>query len=816
MSYLKPHFGISRAFSLAVWAGLALAAAPAVQAGKDFLGANWQSYGGIEIRSTPQLPENETHPSLWFNESELLAFRDRLDDDEAIRVFWDRVRNHRYLTMPFPEPVPDDLLRVKKLEKENARKVHQYYGDMTQIPLYCGFMAWMTDDPELREWYLSRAKAALLRAFDGPIYDLDPTKSGIDKSVDEIYRGIWSQSICAAYDFVQPFLTEEEDARIRGRLIKEAKITYRDLESWASGPHNHLSKPAWGLATLALTLSDEPEAAAWYEHAIKTANRNTRYHFSDDGIYREGTMYYLFSWLNFVPYLYHCLNVTGVDNFEAFRPVFEWGVISRNAVGWAMNVEDSFIRPVPTQMVAQAYADDRSFLNPEVPFSEVLQWNFRTTDYEPFREAEEVSGFNYTGASWDYPKELYDLITYDPSIKATPPSVDPTVFMAGGQTFFRSSWTNDPEDQSFLLFHSVPQADNHDHHDTLSFVLYAQNQMMASDSGYTRSGYSDTMRYTYYRRSSAHNTVTFNGIPLGDFRENVPNPSSDRLNTSFFDFEMKAAPFRLYLGESIGVARRSIAFVNNDYFLVLDELQGQQIGDEDLEGVFELYFHGGRSRLGREGDNYIWTYSGDRYGEPAKLLTRQLVPDSVTEVLEGESTYIKGDYAAFPALKVTRVDDEALFAQILFPLGIHDDPPEIEDLSRKDLLAARITTAEFSDVFLKAESGEGGRKAGLSFDGDFAWARAQAGRLSALAGQSVRRVGFEGEDLLRSSVPVTFALKLGVEAELGVDLERPTILRIHLSRPVQGVEFLGRPVPFEMEGDVLILPVEQSGNYRIR
>lgn len=394
-----------------------------LQAGKDFLGANWESYSGFKVETEAVLPDKETHPSLWFDEDGLADFEKSLNDDEVIRDYWDKVKNHPLLTSPFPEVIPENELWVPELASANSKRIHKYYGEMTQIPLYSGFMIWMTEDPVDKQSYIDRAKVALLRAFDGPIYGLDPTGSGVDKSVDEIYRGIWSQSICAAYDFVQPFLTEDEDALIRERLIQEAKYTYENLMSWASGPHNHLSKPAWGLTAFALALSDELEAKDWFSRAMEAANKNTHYHFSSDGIYREGGMYYIFSWLNYVPFLYHYKNVSGVDYFEDFMKTFEWGVIGRNAKGWIMNTEDSFIRPVPTQMVAKAFQDHRSFLAPDVPFSEILQWNFETTDYQPFRDVEEISGYNYTGATWDYPKELYELITYDPSIPASATTV---------------------------------------------------------------------------------------------------------------------------------------------------------------------------------------------------------------------------------------------------------------------------------------------------------------------------------------------------------------------------------------------------------
>ncbi len=786
-----------------------------LNAGKDFMGANWKSYSGFQVSTKAVLPKSETHPSLWFNEEELVAFKGMLNKDATIKEYWKKVKSHPLLSTPFPEVIPEDQIWIPELASDNSKRIHKYYGEMTQIPLYAGFMAWMTDDPAQKKAYINRAKAALMRAFDGPIFDLDPTKSGVDKSVDEIYRGIWSQSICAAYDFVQPFLSPEEDNTIRERLLKEARYTHENLDSWASGPHNHLSKPAWGLAAFALTFTDEPEAKSWFRNAMKAANQNTHYHFSADGIYREGGMYYVFSWLNFVPFLYHYKNVSGVDYFEDFKPSFEWGVIGRNARGWTMNIEDSFLRPVPTQMVAKAFSGHSSFLAPNTPFSEVLQWNFQTTDYQPFRDVEKISGFNYTGASWDYPKELYELITYDPTIKATAPTADPTIFMEGGQTFFRNSWLNNPEEQFYMLFHSVPQADNHDHHDTLSFVLYAKNQMMASDSGYTRSSYGEDIRYSYYRRPQAHNTITFDDIPLGDFVENQPNPSEDRLNTSFFDFEKKTAPFRRYLDTELGSVKRSIAFIQDEYFLVLDEAKGQVYNGSKLEGKFDVYFHGGRSTVEGMDGSYTWSYEKDRYGDASKLLTRQLSPGSEIEILKTESTYIKADYASFPSLRTTKAAHEALFGQILYPLGNDDEAPTIEDHSSDKLLAATIERHGIKDVFLKSHTAKKSEKLNLKIDGDFAWIRIESGNPTQVAGQSSKSVSYDGKPIVTSDQRISFALKLGQKAELGVDIERPTELILHQSERISSISLDGNQIPFEREGDAVKIKLSKSGTYLI-
>ncbi|WP_179957817.1 heparinase II/III domain-containing protein [Exilibacterium tricleocarpae] len=751
------------------------------------------------------MPEREVHPSLWFKESDIDTLKTRFTKDQTARSYWKAVKEHRYLTIPIPPPV--------KLEEGN-QAVHRYYGDMTQLAAYNAFMFLFEENKKQKQYYLDRAKQALLRAYDGPIYQLDPRKSGIDKSVDEIYRGVWSQTLAAAYDFIQPFLSADEDREIRRRLVKEAAYTYKDLDTWAKRPHNHLSKPAWGLASLALVLSDHPDAKNWLTKAHRAANRNTAYHFSADGIYREGAQYYIFSWINYVPYLYHYKNVSDVNLFETFLPSMEWGLIARNGRGWMMNIEDSYIRPVPTQMVTTPYLAYRSRLNPDVPFGEILQWGFENTDFEPFNQVEKKTGFNYTGASWDYPKELYELITYNPDVRSSPPSIDPTIFMAGGQSIFRNQWLDDDKEQMFLLFHGVPHADNHDHHDHLSFIIYAKGQMMASDSGYSRKSYGEDIRYQWYRLAPAHNTLTLNDIPLGDSVENQPPASDSRLNTAFFDFEQKAAPFRLYLDEPIGHAKRAVAFIQDEYFLVIDEAKTL----DGKKGRFAAYFHGGRAKLRRAGKQFFWQYDADEYGPEAQLLTQQFHSNATIEIKKGETTYIKSDYVQTPMLKIEKQASEALLAQILYPLGEGETPPEISDLSTSTYLAATVKSPNGNDIFFKKAGREKLKVEALESDATFAWQRKTVAGTQQFAIQQGTYIDYAGKNYLRTTEPVSLAIEYGETGYTGaVEVERKTRFKLQWpQRPITSITLNGNAIAFSVEKGAIVYSLEESGNLVIR
>ncbi|MEM7561182.1 MAG: hypothetical protein AAF394_18820, partial [Planctomycetota bacterium] len=254
-----------------------------------------RSYTGFELPLDVTMPKEEIHPSLWFDDSEIADLWQKKQSDQHAAAFWKEVSTSEFLLAELP-PVPT--------ADDDKKVIHKYYGTLTQAAMYNGFMA-LFETPK-KQAYLTRAIEALERGYAGPLYELDPIIKG--SAVDEIYQGIWAQSFAAAYDWVHSKLTEAQDKTIRGHLIKHATYMNENLFSWASRPHNHLSKPAWGLASMALLLSGEAEAESWLKTAIEAANANTRYHFGEDGIYREGSHYYLFSKINFLPFLYHYRN----------------------------------------------------------------------------------------------------------------------------------------------------------------------------------------------------------------------------------------------------------------------------------------------------------------------------------------------------------------------------------------------------------------------------------------------------------------------------------------------------------------------------
>lgn len=703
----------------------------------------YDNYSGFAIAAEPVLPAHETHPSMWFTTAEIPALKARLTADDFARTRWAAVLKLADLGSALPAP---------PAASDKVETIHKYYGALSIAARAHALVALLADDAATRTAQRARAIELLLRAYDGPIFQLDSKVQG--SAVDEIYRGSWLQNYGAAYDCIQPSLDRGTDQKIRARLALEAECVYENLYAWTpDSPHNHLSKPAWGLGSIALALPSHPHAKLWLGRAIEAANKNTRYFFSGDGIYREGSHYLIFSLTNFLPFLYHYRNVSGVDAFPAFQPVFEDMVEARNSHGWLPNIEDSYIRPTPTHLAAAAYRATRTRLHSTAPLAEILTWSYATCDLAPFEKERGDSGLNYTGASWDYPLEMDELLTHDATIRATAPDAAPNIFLAGGQSYLRDSWTSRGAGQRYLLFHGVAVADNHNHDDQLSFVLEAEDQMMSSDAGYSRGTYTGEERTKWYNTAPAHNTLTFEGKPAVDSAPSATPPSLFHTAEPGLVGEEKEAFFGKD-GKS-ATWRRAIFWIADDYYVIADRVNAAHLGK--IAG----YLHGGRGSMTTDGPRRTWNYSADRYGPAAQLHAWIAAPAAAIAEKQGELTYIKGDFAEFPYLEVDATAADAAWLTLLKPARTHPAPASfaVEERSAAGSSALLVTTPTHRCVIV-AQAKPGARISLDDIETDAAFAlvrRDTAGRVLAFSMLDGTSLSVGGRELWHSEKNQNYA-----------------------------------------------------------
>ena len=213
--------------------------------------------------------------------------------------------------------------------------------------------------------------------------------------------------------------------------------------------------------------------------------------------------------------------------------------------------------------------------------------------------------------------------------------------------------------------------------------------MMCSDAGYSRGTYTGSERTAWYNTAAAHNTLTIDGHPADQKPSNTTPASHYRIEQAGLVGEEKQTSFP----KNVHWAR-ALFWIGGDYYVVIDRVTGAA----ESIGEVKSYLHGGRGTLVTAGAERTWTYGADRYGPAARLRSWIAAPGAVTEVKQGELTYIKGDYATFPYLETTSRNFSAPWITLLKPAGGNATSFSVEDRSTGAFSALVISAADHRTV----------------------------------------------------------------------------------------------------------------------
>jgi hypothetical protein len=687
--------------------------------------ARYEMYSGFMVDDTPVLPSTETHPSLYFGADALETLRARRTEAEYSGL-WADIRGD----------AATFIGRTAASQDEN---------DRPQMAKTLAFYWLMEGDTVARD----KAIEALLLAFDGV------PQTG-EKPYDEIYRGTWLQNYAAAYDWLHDQLTPDQDAAARALIAEEADYLRHNLtdgERLAPRPHNHRSKPAWGIGTAALVLSSDDRASDWLEYALWATNTVTRYQFSSDGIYREGGHYWMYNAVNFIPFLWHYKNVSGVDLFPLYRPAFEWPIRVRTSRGMIPNFEDSYLKPAPTHMVAAAYAGEPTDFHSSSDLSEVMQWGFTSAH---------LISSDYTGATSDVTWEIDEFILYDASITSTAPDRAPTVFLETGQVAFRNRWEGGVGSRS-LLFHGVAEADNHNHPDQLAFFMESDDAVLIPDAGYGSDGFSDRRRTSWYLTNQAHNIITADGYaPRGTNIEQTPE-TFHYMDTPGFAFVEKRSLYGPLRDTSL---RRAVAFIGGRYWVIADVMEATS------SHTYKSYLHG-RGLFEKNDNQLSWTTYPDKFGSVAKLDAFVYPAESNITALTGPVSLFK-DQRTESYVEIEQTGEGISYTTLLIP-GPSDAPSaDVTDWTDDAGTVVAVAMGDTLDTFVVQAVPTATTGAGVESDGTFAWSRSIAG---VLQGVAIREATY-----FRS-------------ADISVSIASPTMVSLDLSDPSQLRLTLGSDVP---------------------
>jgi flagellar hook assembly protein FlgD len=616
---------------------------------------NYDDYSGFTVPTTPVLPAAEVHPSLWFNTQQITVVKNKKNLGGYAAQIWSYVSNN-----------------INKYKGLTVSKTDE--SDRPILAKTLAFAWMMNNDSVARDSAIS----ALMIAYDN--VPRTATSSNFDGNYDEIYRATWLQNYCAAYDWVENNLTASQNTTIRNKIIAEVLLLRNNMTAgvvYSPRPHNHRSKPAYAIVTAALTFSSDSRASDWLSYALTQINTVTKYMFSSDGIYREGSHYNMYAMVNAIPYLWHYKNVSGVDHFQYYNHVFEWALKIRNSKGWLPNIEDGYIKPFPTHMVAAAYTNTSTELHPTAPLSKLLQWNWFNTNFV---------AHDYTGAGNDATWDIDEYLTYDQLIEQVVPDFPTTYKNKCGVVIMRDNQDYSTTTTRQLYFNGVPDCDNHMHPDGLSYIIEYNGTILATDAGYGKNGSSDTLR-NWYISDAAHNVVTVNGVGPLDWSADVGPTDLHFINSSNNVFSDKVA-----LGSPNRKIRRSISFPNKKYWVVAD------IGYSPTSVSYDLLIHG-RGSISRSGNQATWTTSNDIYGTAQKL--HSYILTSGTNSFSNKSGYtsLYKDQVSQTYLDVSQTQDTALFLHVLYPDTVSSAFPQITNLSAQRFIGFEFTNPSSKDIF---------------------------------------------------------------------------------------------------------------------
>lgn len=400
------------------------------------------------------------HPRLFFRDTDLPTIRERIAGE--FRPEWEEMLAHLErgaLTEP-----PAEYARGPRLKNwAHGRNI--------------AFAASVTGEERFVSW--AKAWAAALAA-------------GGTGGNDSEYRGRL-QSLAVAYDWLYPFLDDEEKARLEAALLAHIEKCwyFADRSTNYIGGHSR-----WGNVTLAAGLlalvTERPELR---EKLLVVRDHWLNGYFPAQGwIANEGG--YHMGWAYSVAYLrgeIHCLWSTATNEtvFFPWQAKLPWfWIYGRQGDDTFPNTGDAYnIRTEPSQA-------SRSLL---MISAGILRDGHAAWSDRP---------------AWD---RFADILYGSKSVRPLAPD-DPVAplplsrhFGNAGVVIARDRWD---EESTVLQFRSVPfYSENHHHRDENSFTLHYRDRLAIDSGVYDESpgnrdaGYDGTHWRNYFTRTIAHNAI---------------------------------------------------------------------------------------------------------------------------------------------------------------------------------------------------------------------------------------------------------------------------------------------------------------------
>ena len=574
------------------------------------------------------------------------------------------------------------------------------------------------------------------------------------------------QSDTSHLELIRTTLAEEAQRLYAGIKIKFGFLSFRlhqtpdprdltvvHLDNW------HLRAYS-GLGLAAFALADHPGLSGstpqqWAERAYDLVTRTLDYQIEGtDGGYAEGPFYLRYAADVYLPYMWALKNLTGTDLFSTSKvqKAHQWSLNLRLPNGRRPNIDDGHLDDFYGHYLAGLYPDGGEH-----------RW-----DWEQDEAGLYVREFS----------ELDAIALYDDHLPAREPARGPTIFMPeAGDAVFRSDWSTAA---TYLLLrgeHGLTRYRglSHEHPDETSFILYAGGEMLALDAGYI-----DFEFHQKVNEGRNHNVVLVDGKgpPLKTLLGQPVEGGEDAYIENTFtsegvDYaEVRAA----YQGVQ---TRRRVMFIGKRYFVIADQLQGDQVH------TYEWRLHGNGG--GSSGGTYLRTENLARWTRPqAELLAYlPLLPARTFAEIDTLHSFDYLQELTHTTLQVQQRGQNAEFLAVLYPHNLHEITPVIATATATGAQAVELWGEGTLDLVWLPEAGADsavvtGREGQLSSDTRLGCARYAEGQLRGYTLQDARylraddRLVFSATDSVDVSLDFSDAgmtgFVRGPETGYGLDL----------------------------------------------
>jgi heparan-sulfate lyase len=356
----------------------------------------------------------------------------------------------------------------------------------------------------------------------------------------DIQTGIRATNICSAFrslvhaeaftpEFLGLLLASLYDHQVKTKLVPMGLI------------HNKAVFEQRGFINIAYAFREFSESREWMELALERVTENFLAQTTTDGVQREWSYGYHQGVLQDAVEIFGRMETFGIEIPEAFR---ERVRLMHDYIFWIAS-PDLGAPMFGDGSRALKESDDRS------------TWPL----YRALVDATELLGDPVYAARANLNRELL-------------PEQKSRAFKEAGLYVMRNDWG--PEQIHLALHCSPPAISGHDQPDNGTFELYAYGRWLMPDTGFYTYGH-DAEGRAWHRQTTVHQTLTLGG---GD-------SSDDGCHLLWVSNGSDSDVLVVENGSYDGlVHRRSVWFVNRQFFVFLDEAIGNVSGQLDLHFQF--------------------------------------------------------------------------------------------------------------------------------------------------------------------------------------------------------------------------------------